>query len=106
LSIEAVANSSKDSTIKINAGSWNYIIDELSGNYEKFIGEERLLSDGYEVLRQSDLTHKMLEQLCVKKSCDLPSFNSSSHGHQIFLQEMLYRYNLITGANLTSLSIT
>lgn len=60
----------------------------------------------FQVLFQSQLTGKLLEQIQNSDTCDLPTFEHASSTHQIFIESILNRWNEVTNTNNTSLPIT
>ena len=60
----------------------------------------------FQVLYQSQLTGKLLEQIQTTGTCDLPTFEQASSTHQIFIESILNRWNQVTNTNNTSLPIT
>lgn len=106
LSLHSIKNSQQDSKITIASGKVKYIIDELSGNYEFFMDDKLIEKSQYSVIYQSDLTHKMLEQIQQSGKCDLVSYGVSHQLHLAFLKELLGFYNLRTSQNSGILPIT
>ncbi len=60
----------------------------------------------FQVLYQSQLTGKLLEQIQNTGTCDLPSLEHSSSTHQIFIESILNRWNEVTKTNNLTLPIT
>lgn len=55
---------------------------------------------------QSSLTTRLAEDLFENNSCDLPAYEFASRTHEIFIREMLRKYNEITGSNRSKIPIT
>lgn len=106
LQLESIRNSNVDSTILIKFGNKSYEIDELSGEYNYYKSSQLMKTDRYAVPYQSDLTHKILDQLVKTGSCALPEFEESSTYHQKFLTAMLEKYNEINKSQSKVLMIT
>ena len=106
LYLQSIANSEADSKIVIRWGRNCYEIDELSGNFNFFVDETLRESGCYPLPYQSELTHKILDELICIQSCGLSSFDCSSEFHKIFLTEMLRRFNEIQDTTVEMLPIT
>ncbi len=46
---------------------------------------------------QSDLTTKVAQQLFSSTDCKLPTFSEAKHSHELFIEALTNKYNLITG---------
>ncbi|MDC0090006.1 Gfo/Idh/MocA family oxidoreductase [Gammaproteobacteria bacterium] len=106
LELESIRNSEFDSKILIRFGNKSYQIDELSGKYNYYESSQLKKTDRYTIPYQSNLTHKILNQLVKTGSCELPKFEESSMYHQIFLIAMLEKYNEINKSQSKVLMIT
>lgn len=106
LILSSVKNSQQDSKITIASGTVKYVIDELTGNYELFVNNQLTEKSQYTVIYQSNLTHKMLEQIQQSGTCQLVAYKISQQLHLAFLSELLSFYNLKTSKNTDSLPIT
>lgn len=108
LSLTSIKGSSINSVIEILNGDCRIIVDELTGEYK--IYEDGLLVEDsqYELLYQSNLTNKIIEQIENTGTCDLISYEDSRVLHEKFLKSLLGHYNKINGNvdNLLSLPIT
>jgi hypothetical protein len=60
----------------------------------------------FEMEFQSSLTTKIAESLFKYGYCDLTSYEQSFRTHEIFIREMLDKYNEITGAKQFKLPVT
>ncbi len=106
ISIESIYQSDMKSTLSIQSGRFIIKIDELSGDYEVFENGESLKKSSYKVIYQSELTHKILEQLVDIGECELTSFEDSKNTHLVFLNEMLDFYNTLLNEKAYALPIT
>tara|TARA_R110002012_G_scaffold56765_2_gene145839 strand:- start:8935 stop:9909 length:975 start_codon:yes stop_codon:yes gene_type:complete len=106
ISIESIKGSEEDSIIEIANGSFTIIIDELSGNYKVFKNDKLIKESSYEIVYQSDLSHRMLEQIEITGKCELIDFESSAAIHQKFISKLLAHYNLFSTGTTKTLPIT
>lgn len=106
LSIQAIKGSQQDSIIEISNGSYKITIDELSGKYCVYDNDTLIEDSYYDILYQSNLTHKMIEQIEQTQSCELTDFDESVELHQEFIRKLLEHYNKISESKLTKLPIT
>ncbi len=104
--IDVMRDSVEDSTIEITNGLFRIVIDELSGKYQIF-EQGRLVKDSsYDIVYQSDLTHKMIEQLVLHGTCELISFDDSIKIHEEFITKLLQHYNKYFDFEVQALPIT
>jgi hypothetical protein len=72
--------------------------------FEKETGKEDLVS--FKSPFQSELTHKLVEQIFSNVEVNLPSFRESAELHRPLLRELLRYYNRNTNSSLSRLNIT
>jgi predicted dehydrogenase len=108
LSLNSIKGSGISSVIEILNGDCRIIVDELTGKYKIYENELLVEDSQYELLYQSDLTNKIIEQIESTGTCDLISYEDSRVLHEKFLKALLGHYNKINGDadNLLSLPIT
>jgi hypothetical protein len=106
LSIQAIKGSQQDSIIEISNGSYKVTIDELSGKYCVYDNDTLIEDSYYDILYQSNLTHKMIEQIEQTQSCELIHFDESVKLHQEFIRKLLEHYNKNSESKSTKLPIT
>lgn len=106
LLIESECGSEFGSHVEIERDDKKVVFNGLTGNYELFENGMSVKSDSFSLCYQSDLTHKMIEQIQETGSCGLTSFSESSALHIKFLEALLRKYELVTGTATERLSIT
>ena len=106
LSIEAIKGSKQESIIEISSGNYQIVIEELTGKYCVFENEILVENSHYNILYQSDLTHRIIEQIGKTETCDLIDFDSSVKLHQEFISKLLEHYNKFTSNETKTLPIT
>jgi len=106
ISIESIADSDVDSKIEILSDEYRIIIDELSGQFKIYKDEILIEDSSYNVVYQSDLTHKMLKQIDDSNTCELIEFSGSVVIHEIFISRLLQHYNMCCNESITILPIT
>lgn len=93
LSVKSIRKSDKVSVISIINGKYRIDIEELTGKYKVFESNVLKSKNQYEILYQSDLTHKMIQQMKETNSCELIHFEDSTKIHEIFIRKLLKHYN-------------
>ncbi|PCJ50962.1 MAG: hypothetical protein COA74_00375 [Gammaproteobacteria bacterium] len=106
LTIEAIKGSEQNSTIEIASGVYQIVIEELTGKYCVFENGLLVEDSHYNILYQSDLTHRMIEQIEEFGLCDLIDFDGSVKLHQIFISKLLEHYNKFSDIETKTLPIT
>ena len=106
LSIQAIKGSQQDSIIEISNGNYKITVDELSGKYCVYNNETLIEESHYDILYQSNLTHKVIEQIEQTQSCELIDFDESVKLHQEFISKLLVHYNKSLENKITKLPIT
>ncbi len=106
IDLRSIKHSEQDSFIEIVNGDYCIKIEELSGKYEVFEDGKLIEKDSYQVVYQSDLSHKMLAQLEKTEICDLIDYNDSVDIHRPFISALLEHYNSFSEKTTTVLPIT
>ncbi len=104
--IESMKGSDKKSSIEIAFAQAKIIIDELSGEYDVYVGGECIESSHYEVVYQSNLTHRVINELVLEEDCSLTSYHTSRQLHEIFVARLIEFSNQLQEANSCTLNIT
>lgn len=108
ISMNSIKGSAENSVLELTNGDNKIIIDELTGKYCVYVGNN-LVEDGqYDLVYQSNLTNVIIEQLEYNGSCDLIDYNKSRVLHEMLLKALLEHYNSINVnvAYMKSLPIT
>lgn len=93
LSIRSIRKSEQSSIISVTNGKYRIEIEELTGKY-KIFEEEAIIEDyRYDLVFQSDLTHKMIEQIEQCGTCNLITFEGSAKIHKVYIKSLLEHYN-------------
>jgi len=106
LNVHSIRGSEQDSVIEIINDKYCINIDELSGRYRIYQSGELIEENNYEILYQSNLTHKIIESLQNEGVCGLTNFSESVELHQIFIKELLGHFNRLSSEPSDKLPIT
>lgn len=63
-------------------------------------------NNDFRIQYQSDLTTEIVKELFEENRCSLPSYEEARHSHELFINALLEKYNMITGQESVILPIT
>ena len=108
-SITSLQGESSSTTVTIFNSSQRFIIQE-GGTPQIFKLEKKnsftCEMEPFKVQYQSELSTNIAIELLENGFCSLPTYNESRHTHELFLSEMLKKYNSITSLQSSILPIT
>ena len=95
--------------ITIASDNYRYIIDESNGIMNKASAEKKWKWEKWQgkiVYFQSEITHKIVEDIIMNEHCQLPTYNEATTLHKPFIASLLEFYNKITNEKHDRLPIT
>lgn len=95
VSINSIKGSEQTSVIQIMNGDYKVIVDELTGKYKVYEKDLLIEDSQFEIIYQSNLTNKMIEQIDAKGSCELITYEESRIIHEKYISALLNHYNEI-----------
>lgn len=106
LEITSVRASDQGSELVIKQGEYAIIMDEHSGGYRVFEGNEPIESGTLPMPYQSNLTNKVIQDIVDTQSCHLSFFDDSVSLHIPIIEALLRFQNTLLGVDEVKLKIT
>jgi predicted dehydrogenase len=108
-SITSFKGDSSPATVTVFNNEQRFIIQEGGTPQIHELTKENLFkpeNKEFRIQYQSDLTTDLVKELFENNACSLPSYDDARHSHELFINALLGKYNMITGLHATTLPIT